>query len=216
MTNKVITVLLMDDHPVIHTGYRRLLESMPEFRVVADADNGETGCMLYELHRPDVVIVDLNMPGIGGLETIRRIKAKNPAANILVFSIDTNKIIVRRSLDMGATGYLTKRSDSTQMTQAVRQVSRGQPYIDPGLAQSIFNEEAHNHNTKDPLKILSKREFQLFQLFAEGKSCVQIADIISISPKTVGVHHANIMKKLKLGNTAQLVRMAIDYNIIQT
>lgn len=216
MTKKVITVLLIDDHPVIHTGYRRLLESMPEFRVVADADNGETGCMLYELHHPDVVIVDLNMPGIGGLETIRRIKAKNPAANILVFSMDTNKVIVQRSLDMGAIGYLTKQSDSSQLSQAIRLVSRRQPYIDPKLAQGLFNEEAHNSLIKNPLQALSKREFQLFQLFAEGRSCVQIAEIISISPKTVGVHHANIMKKLNLKNTAQLVHMAIEHDIIRS
>lgn len=210
-----ITLMLVDDHPVVHTGCRRLFETIPEFRLIADAIDGETACATYELHHPDVVIIDLNMPGIGGLETIRRIKAKNAAANILVFSMCDSKIMLQRALEMGATGFLTKQSNSSQLIQAVRLVSQGQPYIDPEMAQKILINDSLG-DKENPLEKLSKREFQLFKLFVEGNSCAQIAEIISISPKTVGVHHATIMKKLKLKNTAQLVLMAIDYNIIQT
>ena len=215
MPDKPISVLLIDDHPVVLSGYRRLIESTTDFCLVADADNGETGCTLYELHHPDVTIVDLNMPGIDGIETIRRIKTKNPTAKILVFSMHCNKTMVKRALEIGATGFLTKQSDAPQLVEAIRKVSQGQPYIDPILVQTILTGNLLGDNYNAPLGILSKREFQLFKLFAEGNSCAQIAEMISISPKTVGVHHANIMKKLELRNAAQLVHMAIKYDVLQ-
>ena len=215
MRDKPITVLLIDDHPVVHSGYGRLFETTTKFSLIAAADNGKTGCIQYELHHPDVVIVDLNMPDIGGIETIRRIKKKNPDAKILVFSMHCNKTLAKRAFDMGATGFLTKQSDFSQMTTAIQKVSQGKSYLDPILLEQICKEGFVEDTHSATLSILSKREFQLFKLFAEGNSCVQIAEKISISPKTVGVHHANIMKKLKLQNLTQLVRMAIKYNIIQ-
>jgi len=211
-----INVLLIDDHPVVHTGYRRLFESTSDIQVIADANDGETGCVLYALYHPDVVIVDLNMPGIGGLETIRRIKMRNPDAHILVFSVYTNEVMARRALEMGATGYLSKQGDVEQLLKAVRQVKQGRPYIDAELIPNMLTDKMHGDIPKNPLEILSKREFQLFKLLAEGNSIIQIAEMISISPKTVGVHHANIMRKLNLQNTAQLVRMAISCDVIQT
>lgn len=215
MANKVITVLLIDDHPIVHTGYSRLLETIPDINLVAAANDGERGCALFELHHPDVVIVDLNMPGIGGLETIRRIKTRNHDANILVFSMYHNKIMVQRSLEIGASGFISKRSDSGQLAKAIRLLSLGEAFIDPILAQDLYSDKALSHDGDNPLQILSKREFQLFRLLAEGNTCTQIANKISISPKTVGVHHANIMKKLKIKNAAQLVRLAIDCDVIQ-
>jgi len=213
--NGPVTVLLIDDHPVVRTGYCRLLESVADINVVAEADDGETGCLLYQEHKPDVVILDLNMVGIDGLETIRRIKAKNPYANILVFSMHSHETMVQRALKTGATGYITKQCGTNQMIEAIRLVRQGQIYIDSELAPKMANSRAFNDVDKDPLGILTKREFQLFKLMAEGNSSSQIAEAISISPKTVGVHHTNIMKKLELQNIAQLVRLAINCNIIQ-
>ena len=215
MRDKPITILLIDDHPVVHSGYGRLFETTAKFRLIAAADNGKTGCIQYELHHPDVTIVDLNMPDIGGIETIRRIKKKNPDAKILVFSMHCNKTLANRALDMGATGFLTKQSDFSQMTTAIHKVSQGQSYLDPILLEQGFEEDSIENTHSVTLSALSKREFQLFKLFAEGNSCAQVAEMISISPKTAGVHHASIMKKLKLQNPTQLVRMAIKYNIIQ-
>src|SRR4030066_266132 len=103
--NSTITVLLIDDHPVVRDGFRRILENTPDIRVVAEADDGETGYTLYREYKPDVVVLDLNMPGIGGLETIRRIRAHDPEAHILVFSMHGNETMVQRVLEMGATGY---------------------------------------------------------------------------------------------------------------
>ncbi|TAN80075.1 MAG: response regulator transcription factor [Gallionella sp.] len=214
--NPVITVLLIDDHPVVRDGFRRILENTPDIRVVAEADDGETGYALHREHKPDVVVLDLNMPGIGGLETVRRIKAHDPGTHILVFSMHANEIMVQRALEMGATGYLTKQGGLGQMVQAVRQVKLGRMYIDPEHVSCVVTNRQLHDAAINPLNELSKREFQLFKLMAEGNSVGEIAETLSISSKTVGVHHTNIMKKLKLQNATQLVRLAIHCNVIES
>lgn len=213
MIDKPITVILVDDHPVVRAGYRRLLESTADIRVVAEADDGEAGYFLYQEHKPDVLILDLNMAGIGGLETIRRIKAVDTKACILVFSMLDSETMVQHALKIGAAGYITKQCGAKQMIQAVRLVKQGKVFVDPKLASSIVVNLSHNNSRQDPLGILTDREFQIFKLMADGNSCAQIAKMISISPKTVGVHYTKIMKKLKLQNIAQLVRLAISCNV---
>jgi two-component system invasion response regulator UvrY len=211
---KPITVLLIDDHPVVCDGYRRLLETEPDIRVVAEAGSGETGCAQYKKHAPDVVVLDLSMPGIGGLETIRRIRAYNPEARILIFSMHTGDAMVSHALQAGATGYLTKQGGMGQMVEAVRQVARGRQFVDAEYAGGAEGRGV-SAAPEDPLRVLSRREFQLFRLIAEGHSPSEIAATLCISPKTVGVHHTNIMKKLGFHNTSQLVRLAIRCNVIE-
>ena len=208
---KSIKVMLVDDHPVVRDGYRHLLENTPDIRVVAEANDGEEACALYPHHMPDVVVLDLSMPGIGGLETLRRIKAKDPAINILVFSMHDSETLVLRSLEAGATGYLTKQGGVAQMVEAVRQVAQGKLFVDAKYLPDLIQHRLLP--TEDPLQALSAREFQIFQLLAEGHSVSDIAVMLSISPKTVGVHHAHIMRKLRLQNAAQLVRLAIRCNV---
>ncbi len=192
-TKENITVMLVDDHPVVLDGYSSLLDNTPGIEVVATASDGETACELYQNHLPDVTILDLNMPGIGGLETLRRIRAKNPEA--------------------GAMGYITKQSGVGQMVDAVRQVAEGSLLVDPKHLPSLMR--CRTSPPDGPIRSLSVREFQLFQLLAEGHSVIEIAEILSISPKTAGVHHTNIMKKLGIQNSVQLVRLAIQHGIIQ-
>ena len=211
---KPISILLIDDHPVVRTGYRRLLESTPDICVVGEADDGESGYQYYLEYQPDVTILDLNMPGIGGLETIRRIKARDPAARVLVFSMLNNVTMAQRSLKAGATGFLSKQSGIGEMIQAVRQVNAGRIYIESELAAMLALNATRKDTCENPLDMLTKREFQIFKLISEGNSGIQIAEKLSISPKTVGVHHLNLMRKLQLENTTQLIRMAIDNNII--
>jgi len=213
LTKNKISVLLVDDHPVVRAGYKRLLESAPEIRVVAEADNGETGCELFQEYKPDVMILDLKMPGIDGLETIRRIRAKDPSARILVFSMYSNEILIQRALQAGATGYLTKQGGLDQMVKAVNQVSKGKQYIEKEISKRM-GESVLNGSPEDLMSRLTKREFQLFKLLADGNSIKEIAETLSISPKTVGVHHANIMKKLKLHNISQLIHLAIHCKVI--
>jgi two-component system invasion response regulator UvrY len=162
---------------------------------------------------PNVVILDLSMPGIGGLETLRRIKAKDPAINILVFSMHDSETLVLRSLEAGATGYLTKQGGVAQMVEAVRLVARGKLFVDSKYVPDLIHHRLSP--TEDPLQALSTREFQIFQMLAEGHSVSDIAIMLSISPKTVGVHHAHIMRKLRLQNAAQLVRLAIRCNVVK-
>ncbi len=207
-----ISVLLVDDHPVVRDGYRRMLENTSEICVVAEAGDGETACAAYVKLKPDVVILDLSMPGIGGLETIRRLKTLDPAARILVFTMHDNETVIRRTLEAGAVGYLTKASGMGQMVEAVRKVAMGTRFIDSTQIGGLIHNAISGAST-GPLRTLSAREFQLFQRFAEGQSVAEIAAALSISPKTVGVHHANIMKKLDLQNAAQLVRLAIRCNV---
>lgn len=212
-TKEVITVMLIDDHPVVLNGYGRLLNNTPGVKVVAKADDGEAACELYQKHLPDVAILDLNMPGIGGLETLRRIRAKNPEARILVFTMHDNATMVLRVLEAGAMGYITKQSGVGQMVDAVRQVASGKLFVNPEHLPSLMRWRPSPPD--DPVRVLSMREFQIFQLLAEGHSVIEIAEILSISPKTVGVHHTNIMRKLDVHNTVQLVRLAIQQGIIQ-
>lgn len=208
---KTISVMLVDDHPVVRDGYRHLLDNTPDIRVVAEANDGEEACALCPLHLPDVVVLDLSMPGIGGLETLHRIKAKHPAINILVFSMHDSETLVLRSLEAGATGYLTKQGGVAQMVEAVRQVAQGKLFVDAKYVPDLMHHRLFA--SEDPLQTLSTREFQIFQLLAEGNSVADIAAMLSISPKTVGVHHAHIMRKLRLQNAAQLVRLAIRCNV---
>lgn len=212
MDNDAITVMLVDDHPVVRDGYRRLLESYPGITVVAEADDGETACTQYTEVHPDIVVLDLNMPGIGGLETIRRLRAKDSKAKILMFTMHESKVMVNRALEAGAAGYLMKSSPAEEMVEAVRQVFVGKIFLDHDLPADIQRAPLSDN---DPLNILTKREYQIFCVLAEGRSVSEIAQVISISPKTVGVHQTNLMNKLKLKNAAELTRLAIRCGSIE-
>jgi len=211
MSNDSITVMLVDDHPVVRNGYSKLLGSQPDITVVATLDDGESACAQYDAANPDVVVLDLNMPGIGGLETIRRLLAKHSKAKILVFTMHDSKIMVTRALEAGARGYLIKSSSAAEMIEAVRQVSSGKIYLDHDLPKD-FNQASLADN--NPVELLTKREFQVFCALAEGQSVNEIAGTISISPKTVGVHQTNLMKKLNLKNAAELTHLAIQSGIV--
>ena len=213
MTREPIRVILVDDHPVVRDGYRRLLDGNAGIQVVAEAGNGEEACELYNQVKPDVMVLDLNMPGIGGLETASRICAKHNSAKILVFSMYDSQIMVGRALEAGAIGYITKSSAATQMVDAIHCVAQGKPFLSHGLIPAIFHKYKYQH--AEPLTALSKREFEVFRRLADGCSVTEIARELSISPKTVGVHQTKIMKKLAIKNSAELTRLAIRCGVIE-
>ncbi|GKS69527.1 two component transcriptional regulator, LuxR family [Nitrosomonas sp. PY1] len=213
--NKKITILLIDDHPVVRTGYRRLLESNPGMLVIGEADNGESGYQMWQQFTPDVTILDLNMLGICGFETMRRILSYDAMARVLIFSMLNDVTMVYRAIKAGATGFISKQSGIGEMIHAVQQVSLGKTYIESDLATTLAMHATRTENHETLLDVLTNREFQIFKLVAEGYSNTAIAKKISISPKTVSVHQLNLMRKLDLQNTTQLIRMAINYNIIQ-
>ncbi|HQU98524.1 MAG TPA: response regulator transcription factor [Nitrosomonas sp.] len=215
MITKPITILLIDDHPVVRTGYRRLLESNSDMLVIGEADNGESGYQIWQEFTPDVTILDLNMVGICGFETMHRILSKDPTAKILIFSMLNNVTMVQRVIKAGASGFISKQSGIGEMIHAVRQVSSGKTYIESELAADLAVHAARVENDNTLLNSLSNREFQIFKLIAEGFTNAQIAEKISISPKTVSVHSMNLMRKLNLESTTQLIRIAISHKVIE-
>lgn len=212
--SKPIRVMLVDDHPIVRDGYRHLLDSTPDLRVVAEAGDGKTAGELYAKVRPDVVILDLSMPGISGLDTLRLLKSRDAAARILVFTMHHSAILARRVLEAGAVGYLTKSGDVAQMLDAVRKVAENQPYIDANYVTTLAYAQAGSV-PQHKLKTLSVREFQIFRRLAEGQSTIEIAAALAISPKTAGVHRARILKKLDCRNVAQLALLAVQAEVIE-
>ena len=209
MLTEAIKVLLVDDHPVVRAGFHRLLEADGVVKVIAEADSGEEACRCYDIERPDVVVLDLSMPGMGGLGTARRLLAKDSEARILVFSIHDNETMLSRALQAGVSGYLTKQSAPSVLLEAVRAVSLGKMYIDPDLVGRALGKR---HGGL--LDRLTPREFEVFSLLAEGHNINSIAQTLSISPKTAGVHQTRIMHKLEVKNAVQLVRLALRQGII--
>ena len=207
-----IRVLLTDDHEVVRAGYTRLLESTSDIDVIAEASSGEEACMNYFECRPDVLIMDLNMPGMGGLEACRRIRARDPNANILVFSVHENEVMLERALDAGIKGYISKRSASRVMIQAVRKVAAGDVYVCEGMMSHLVGQRKSVDGGQ--LKDLTPREFEVFRLLADSKSVNEIAGILNISPKTVGHHMTHIKEKLGISNIAGLTHLAIRLGII--
>jgi two-component system invasion response regulator UvrY len=207
-----IKVLLTDDHEVVRAGYARLLESTNDIDVIAEASSGEEACSEYLNHRPDVLIMDLNMPGIGGLEACRKILARDPKARILVFSVHENEVMLERALDVGIKGYISKRSASREMIHAVRKVAAGDVYVGQEMMSHLVDRRSSREGRQ--LKELTPREFEVFRLLADSKTVNEIASILNISPKTVGHHMSHIKEKLGISNIAGLTHLAIRLGII--
>lgn len=207
-----IRILLSDDHEVVRAGYRRLLENTSSIEVIAEVASGEDAYSRYcDLH-PDVVVMDLTMPGIGGLEASRRILAHDNSAKILVFSVHENEVMLNRAMDLGILGYISKRSASQVMIDAVYKVAAGEIYIGQEMMPFLVKRKLSPES--DRISGLSPREFEVFRLLADSKSVNDIANLLSLSPKTVGHHMTHIKSKLGVANIAGLTRLAIRLGII--
>lgn len=203
-------ILIVDDHPIVHGGLKRLLGpgSDIEFREAATA---KEALGLFRSERPGLVIMDLNLPGTGGLDLIRRLKIEDSKTRILVFSVHADIIHVARAIEAGASGYVTKNAAPEQIAEAVFRVAEGQNYIEHALAQELALRKIDA--PADPLQGLSRRDLEILRLLAQGRSLQEIADSIAVSYKTVANNCSQIKAKLGLARTADLVRVAIENGI---
>ena len=207
-----IKVLLVDDHAVVRMGFKMLLESAEDIKVIAEAESGEQGVKFYVEHQPDVVVMDITMPGIGGLEAIDRIMAKDNSAKILVLSAHEDSVHPKRVLNAGAMGYLTKRSAAEELIKAIRMVAGRKMYLEANIAQQMAIQQLNGE--KNPVDVLSDREFEVFMALAKGQTTNEIADILSLSPRTVGTHLYNIKQKLNANNSAEIALIAMRSGLI--
>jgi len=207
-----INVLLVDDHAVVRMGFKMLLESDADIKVIAEADSGENAVKMYMEHKPDVVVMDITMPGIGGLEATDRIMAKDSSARILVLSAHEDSVHPKRVLNAGAMGYLTKRSAAEELIKAIRTVAGRKMYLEASIAQQMAIQQLNGE--KNPVDVLSDREFEVFMALAKGETTNQIADTLSLSPRTVGTHLYNIKQKLNAGNSAEIALIAMRSGLI--
>ncbi|HZV62161.1 MAG TPA: response regulator transcription factor [Methylophilaceae bacterium] len=208
-----INVMLVDDHAVVRMGFKMLLESAADIKVVAEAENGEQAVKLFVEHHPDVVVMDITMPGIGGLEAIERIMAKDNSARILVLSAHEDSVHPKRVLNAGAMGYLTKRSAAEELIKAIRTVASRKRYLEANVAQQMAIQQLSGE--MNPVDVLSDREFEVFIALAKGKTTNEIADTLCLSPRTVGTHLYNIKQKLNASNSAEIALIAMRSGLIE-
>lgn len=212
MNPSPVDILLVEDHAVVRAGLRRLLEARPGMRVVAETDSGEAAGRLYAQHRPTLMVIDLSLPGISGLEVVRRIVARDPRARILVFSMHRSTLLVRRVLEAGALGYVLKEAGADVLVEAVDRVARGKLYLGPIIAQDVALE--HLKGTENLLSTLSPREFEILRHVAEGKSTARIAEQLHLSAKTVSNNISRIKRRLGITSTTEMVLLAIRTGLI--
>ena len=209
---KKIRVLLADDHAVVRAGYRVLLQNTTDIEVVAEADSGEKACRAFADLQPDVVVMDLSMPGMGGLQAMRRMVARDPHARILVFSMHEDTVFVEQALQAGAQGYITKSSAPEILVEAIRELAAGKSHIDTEIVQRLAFQKARGKDS--PFSNLSTREFEIFCLLAEGLNTSEIAKRLSLSYKTIANYSTQIKSKLNVSTVAEIARLAIRHNII--
>jgi two-component system, NarL family, invasion response regulator UvrY len=207
-----VTVVLADDHAIVRMGFRLLLEAGGQCRVIGEAESGEEACSLYFKLEPDVLVMDIAMPGMHGLEAMNRVLGRDAGARILVLSAHEDTSYPRRAIQAGALGYLSKRGAPGELLLAVNAVAQGATYIEPAIAQRLAVQGLKG--PRGAVDLLSEREFQVFVHLAAGKSVAQIAELLSLSPRTIGTHLYNIKQKLNAQNAAELTLIALRSGVL--
>ncbi|HLJ80010.1 MAG TPA: response regulator transcription factor [Ktedonobacterales bacterium] len=214
---KNIRILLADDHTVVRKGLRLLLESNEGFTVVADAADGRDAVAMAERHAPDVVVMDVAMPGLNGIEAARQITAKMPQTSVVFLSMHSDEAYVLKALKAGARGYLLKDSAEYDLINAVKAVSDGKAFFSPAISQMLvadYMRQMQERAVEDSYELLTTREREVLQLLAEGKNNKEVATILNLSLYTVETHRSNIFQKLNLHSGAELILYAIRKGVI--
>ena len=210
---KKTTIVLVDDHAVVRAGVRRLLEQEPLFEVIGEAESGEKAYQIYGELKPDVMVMDLSMPGMGGLEAIRRILMRYEKAKILVLSMHEDLSFANQALKLGAKGYLIKNALADDLVKSIEIVSNGEVFLSAEIAKKMAMKSISGD--KDPIHELSAREFEIFRLLAEGLDIDGIASTLNISSKTVSNYQTMIKQKLDIKSPVELIRYAIKTGVIK-
>lgn len=212
----MIKIIIADDHVVVRKGLKALLNSKEDWEVVAEASNGFEVIPLIEQHFPDIVILDLAMPNLGGVETISRLQKTEAKPNILVLSGKEDEFSVNEAMRAGAQGFVPKTSEPDELEFAIRSVLKGQTYLSPAVCEGVLsNGGTSGEGENSPISHLSSREREVMKLLAEGKPNREVAKTLHISPRTVDSHRANIMKKIGIKSNAELVQAALRHGIIE-
>jgi two-component system invasion response regulator UvrY len=212
----LISVFLVDDHELVRTGIRRILEDVRGIRVVGEAENGENAVQWCRDNNSDVILMDMNMPGIGGLEATKKILRVRPDTRIIVLTVHTEDPFPTKVMQAGASGYLTKCSAPDEMIQAIRAVHSGQRYISPEIAQQMALSQFKSHDIENPFKALSERELQIMLMITRGNKVNDIAEQLSLSPKTVNSYRYRLFDKLQINGDVELTRMAMRYGMLDS
>lgn len=212
----IVTLLLADDHPIVRQGLKHLLEAESNWKVVGEASNGLQAVQLTEKIRPRVLIVDIMMPELNGLEVLRQVKERSPATCCIVLSMQSADVYVVEALKAGALGYVLKETGPSELVQAVQQVIQGQRYLSPRISERLIDVliETKHQPSSDPYQTLTNREREVLQMAAEGLSSSEIARRLSISPRTAELHRGRMMHKLGLRSQTDLIRYAFKRGIL--
>ncbi len=209
----MIRVLLIDDHPVVRTGYKRLLLQEPGLEVVAEATNADEGYQAFQLHLPDVTVTDVSMPGMGGLSLLQKILQRQADAKVLVCSMYDSLQLVQRALDNGAQGFVSKNAEPEELLRAVQAVFLGQLYLSQGLHTETLRGEFLLETQR--IASLSPREYEIFRLLALGNTIAECADVLNVSHKTISNNQTQIKEKLHLETMTALVHLAQRHQVIE-
>lgn len=212
MSNEKINIMLVDDHAVVRAGLKRLLENQTGLEVAWEADSGEAAYQLLSMHQVDIIVMDLSMPGMGGLESTRRILGRYPAIKIIIFSMHDNATFAAQVLKAGVKGYVTKTGADSDLLKAIHEVAKGRSYLSSEVAQKIALESMVGD--ENPLTTLSAREFEIFRMLSEGLNTEEIGSRLKISQKTVANYHTMMKQKLGVSNSVEMVRLAIRHGVI--
>ncbi|SRR5581483_706664 len=207
-----IRILLADDHTVVRHGFKMILGAHPDMEIVGEAGNGREAVELAERLEPDVVVMDVAMPELNGIEATRRLAGSTPRTRVLALSMHKDSVYVREILRAGARGYLLKDAPANDLLTAVRAVARGEGYLSPGVSDAVLND--YRRHVTDSIDLLSTREREVLQMIAEGKTNKEIAGVLNLSIYTVDAHRGRIMEKLNLHSVNELVRFAVRKGLV--
>ncbi|MCP3665168.1 MAG: UvrY/SirA/GacA family response regulator transcription factor [Gammaproteobacteria bacterium] len=210
----MIKVLIIDDHELVRTGFRHILGNDPDIEVVGEADSGEGAVKMAAELKPDLVLMDVNMPGIGGIEATRKIRRQSPHTQIIVVTVHTDAPFPEQLHDAGAKGYLTKGCPADELFEAIRTVAAGKPFVSSDVSKKLTLARLSGVDTDSPFRALSQREMQVLIMITQGQKTQEISDSLCLSPKTVSTYRHRLFEKLNVQSDVELTHLALRYDLI--